>query len=902
MLASTVTASDRRDLVPPRAWSALSAAEAVARLDVDPLVGLHPDAAAARLAANGPNRLTEAPRRSPWLVFLDQFRNLLIVVLIGAAVLAGLVGDLKDTVVIAVVLLLNATLGFVQEHRAERSLAALRQMLVATAKVRRGGGVHEVLAEDLVPGDVVLVEAGDRVPADGRLVVAASLEIDESALTGESAPVPKATDAVPPGAPLAERTSMAHMNTVVTRGRGELVVTETGMATEMGDVASLLQAAHSAPTPLQEQLATLGKRLAAVGAAAVTVFFVLGLARGESLADTVLSSVALAVAAIPEGLPAVVTVTLAVGVHQMAKRNAIVKRLASVETLGSTTVICSDKTGTLTLNQMTARAVVIAGTRYRVEGEGYAADGAIVADDGSDGTDRVRPLARLALACNDSRVIDGAAVGDPTEAALVTLAAKAGVTRDRLDLEWPRLAEVPFDSARKLMATFHRDQDDRLVVAVKGGADVLLGRCATLATANGPVVLDDARRAAVEQDIEALAAEGLRVLAIAERRLPPHLLDPAVSEADLVDLVNGLVLVGLVGLLDPPRPEARHAIALCRRAGIAVKMITGDHAATASAIAAQLGLEGATRTGAELDRLDDAELAAAVEDTAVFARVAPEHKVRLVQALQANGHVVAMTGDGVNDAPALKTADIGVAMGITGTEVSKEAADMVLTDDNFATIVRAVEAGRSIYDNIVKFVRFQLSTNIGAILSLIGAQLAGLPVPFTALQVLWVNIIMDGPPAMALGVDPPSAGAMDRPPRERGAAILTARRLARLGATGGVMAAGTLGVLAVGIETGSDDHALTLAFTTFVLFQVFNALSARSETASVFGRDTLRNAKLWVALGVVVALQVAAVHVDAVQGAFGTADLTLWDWVLSTAVASTVLWFDEARKALARRG
>jgi Ca2+-transporting ATPase len=389
---------------------------------------------------------------------------------------------------------------------------------------------------------------------------------------------------------------------------------------------------------------------------------------------------------------------------------------------------------------------------------------------------------------------------------------------------------------------------------------------------------------------------------VAERRLAPEHLPDAPSEAQLVDLVDDLTLVGLVGLLDPPRPEARDAIALCRRAGVAVKVITGDHAATATAIAAQLGLTGATRTGADLDALDDHELASVVEETAVFARVSPEHKVRLVEALRSSGHVVAMTGDGVNDAPALKTADIGVAMGITGTEVSKEAADMVLTDDNFATIVRAVEAGRSIYDNIVKFVRFQLSTNVGAILSLIGAQLAGLPVPFTAIQVLWVNIIMDGPPAMALGVDPPARGTMERAPRTPSEAILTGRRLARLGATGAVMAAGTLGVLALGIETGTEERALALAFTTFVLFQVFNALCARSETTSVFSRDTLRNGKLWLALGVVVALQAAAVHVDAIQNAFDTTGFTAWDWALSTMVASSVLWFDEARKALARRG
>ena len=881
-----------------------TAPDARDHLGVDPAHGLDPKEAAARLAIVGANRLAEPPRRSPWLLFLDQFRNLLIVVLIGAAVLAGLVGDLKDAVVIAVVLVMNALLGFVQEHRAERSLAALRRMLVATAKVRRAGIVREVPAEELVPGDVVLLEAGDRVPADGRLVVAASLEIDESALTGESSPVPKGTGPSPVGAPLAERPSMAHMNTVVTRGRGELVVTATGMATEIGALAGLLQSAPTTPTPLQEQLAVLGKRLAAVGGVAVSVFFVLGVARGEPVADTVLAAVALAVAAIPEGLPAVVTVTLAVGVHQLAKRGAVVKRLASVETLGSTTVICSDKTGTLTLNQMTARAVVTGGARYRVTGEGYAPAGDILDQRGAVAAADVLAVARLALACNDSRVVDGSAIGDPTEAALVTLAAKAGVDRAALDLEWPRAAEVPFDSARKFMATFHRDaeREGAVLVAVKGGADVLLTRCTAVAGAAGPVALDAEHRRALEDAVAELAGDGRRVLAIARRELPACRIEHATSEAQLVDLVDELTLVGLVGLLDPPRPEARDAIAQCRRAGIAVKMITGDHAATATAIAARLGLEGATLTGTDLDRLDDAALATAVEDTAVFARVAPEHKVRLVQALRANGHVVAMTGDGVNDAPALKTADIGIAMGITGTEVSKEAAAMVLTDDDFATIVRAVEGGRAIYDNIVTFVRFQLSTNIGAILSLIGAQLAGLPVPFTALQVLWVNIIMDGPPAMALGVDPPAEGTMDRPPRRRGSAILTGRRLGRMAVTGAVMATGTLGVLAVGRETGSEEHALAMAFTTFVLFQVFNALCARSETASVFRRETLRNAKLWAALGIVVVLQAAAVHVDAVQGVFGTVDFTAWDWVLTTAVASTVLWFDEARKALARRG
>jgi Ca2+-transporting ATPase len=692
----------RPDLDSDRAGAPHASAPALVaeQLAVDPGNGLPEAEAARRLAEHGPNRLAEVSPRSPWLVFADQFRNVLIVVLMAAAVLAGLVGDLKDTVVIAVVLAFNAVLGFLQEHRAERSMAALRRMLQATAKVRRDASVREIPAEALVPGDVVLLEAGDRVPADGRLVATPSLEIDESTLTGESTPVAKTTDAADTDAPLAERTSMAYMNTVVTRGRGELVVTATGTATEIGGLAGLLQAAPQSPTPLQIQLAALGKRLALVAIAAVAVFFALGLARGEPLADTVLSAVALAVAAIPEGLPAVVTVTLAVGVSQMAKRGAIVKRLASVETLGATTVICSDKTGTLTLNQMTARAVVSAGTRFAVTGEGYGAGGRIVDERDGDAAPRVRRALELAVACNDSRVVDGLAIGDPTEAALVALAAKGGVTRDDVERRWPRLAEVPFDSARKFMATFHGDGDGDgdggVVVAVKGGADVLLARCATIVGPDGVVPLDGAARAEVQAHLDAMAGEGLRVLAVAERRLPAYVLEHGRDEAQLTRLTDELTLVALVGLLDPPRAEARDAIAVCRRAGIAVKMITGDHAATAGAIAGQLGLAGATLTGAELDRMDDEQLAQAVESTAVFARVAPEHKVRLVRALQANGHVVAMTGDGVNDAPALKTADIGVAMGVTGSEVSKEAAAMVLTDDNFATIVRAVEAGRGI--------------------------------------------------------------------------------------------------------------------------------------------------------------------------------------------------------------
>ncbi|HSK96600.1 MAG TPA: HAD-IC family P-type ATPase [Euzebyales bacterium] len=881
---------------PSRPWHAMEADAAVAALGVDPARGLDTAQAEQRRAQHGPNRLAEAPRRPTWRLFVDQFRNVLIVVLMVAAVLAGLVGDLKDTIVISVVLVLNAVLGFVQEHRAERSLAALRGMLAPVAAVRRDGAVAQVPADDLVPGDVLLLDTGDRVPADGRLVVARGIEVDESALTGESSPVAKSVAAVAADAPLAERVGMVHANTVVTRGRAEVAVAATGMATEIGRLAGMLQKARQPQTPLQVQLHALGVRLALLAAGAVGVFFVLGLLRGQGLAETILSSVALAVAAIPEGLPAVVTVTLAVGIHQLARRGAIVKRLASVETLGATTVICSDKTGTLTLNQMTARAVVAGGATYRVSGTGYRAEGT-VSGGGADAADgALRDVLVAAALCNDSHVDDGALVGDPTEGALVTLAATGGIDAVELRRTAPRLAELPFDSARKLMATVH-DDDGQVVLVAKGAPDVLLGHCSGVVTADGVAMLDDGARADFQRRVDDLAAQGLRVLALARRRLPAV---PEDGGDTLLQEVADLTLLGLVGLQDPPRPEARDAIATCGRAGVAVKMITGDHAATATAIARELGIAGDVVTGADLDRLSDEQLRREVARIGVFARVAPEHKVRIVAALQHDGHVVAMTGDGVNDAPALKTADIGVAMGVTGTEVSKEAAAMVLTDDNFATIVRAVHAGRTIYDNILKFVRFQLSTNLGAITSLLGAQIVGLPVPFTAVQVLWVNIIMDGPPAIALGTDPASPSAMQRRPRDPGARILTGRRLLRLAALGLVMAAGTLGVLAYGLRGGDEPRALAMTFTTFVLFQVANAFNARSEEASVFSRETLRNRRLWAALAGVVALQVAAVHVGALQTLFDTTALALRDWILVTAVASTILWVEELRKLVAR--
>lgn len=860
------------------------------------LQGLSEAEARQRLEQYGSNRLREKPPRAAWLKFLDQFKDLLVIVLIGAAVLAGAIGDIKDAVVILIVVLFNACLGFYQEYRAEATLAALKNMLAQRARVRRGGEVQEIPAKDLVPGDIVLLEAGDRIPADARVLAAHNAEVAEAALTGESHAVGKHADALPAGEhALAERYNMVFMNTVVTRGRLEVLVTATGMETEMGRITGLLETAGENPTPLQIQLDGLGKRLAIIAGVVVSLIFVLGFLRGDPLLQTIMTSIALAVAAIPEGLPAVVTVTLAIGMHRMAKNRAIVKKLSAVETLGSTSVICSDKTGTLTLNQMTARELYYRGRRFVVSGEGYSDMGSIAAADGLAAPD-FQPLLAPAALCVDSRIRDGQLIGDPTEGALLALAMKGGIVPDSLAEQRPRIAEIPFDSAHKFMATFHHD-GEWVRMLLKGAPDVLLARANRHLDAAAEALLDDTSRAAFEAENARFAGQAMRVLAVASRDIPAHDFDPA---GDLMTWAQQLTLVGLVGIIDPPRPEARDAIRLCKLAGIQVKMITGDHALTAAAIARELGLEGAVLTGAELDQIDVAGLSRHIEDTAVFARVTPEHKVKIVQALKARGHVVAMTGDGVNDAPALKNADIGVAMGITGTEVTREAATMVLTDDNFATIVGAVKEGRTIYDNIVKFVRFQLATNIGAILTVLGAQLLGLPTPFTAIQILWINIIMDGPPAMTLGLEPSRPGIMQVPPRKSDARILTLSRFWRLLAYGTIMAMGTIGVFSYGLSSGGMEHALTLAFTTFVLFQFFNVFNARAEHGTAFNRQFFANGKLWASLIGVVALQVVVVHWGLAQEIFRTVDLRLSDWGLAGLVAASVVLVEEARKLLLR--
>lgn len=885
---------DMHSEIPPHLIAeahARSTADILTELSVNPAEGLSQAEAAARLERHGANRLTEKPSRARWLLFIDQFKSYLIVVLIFAAILAGVIGDMTDALVILFVVLLNAFLGFQQEQRAEQSLSVLKKMLATSCRVRRGGIAMDVPADDLVPGDIVLLDAGSRIPADGRLVLATTLEIDESPFTGESVPVSKTAELLCPGkTPLAERANMAFMNTCITRGRGECVVTATGMQTQIGHIAQLMETTETSMTPLQVQLDAVGSRLAMLAGAVAVLLLVWGVARGEPLMETLLTAVALAVAAIPEGLPAVVTVTLAVGMHLMARRQAIVKQLSSVETLGCTTVICSDKTGTLTLNQMMVRSFFFLGRRFSVSGSGYENTGQISADDGKSLPD-FSTLLKPAVLCTDCDVQDGKVSGDPMEGALLVMAAKGGVQYRELQSQLPRTAEIPFDSTHKFMATFHR-QGDVVKLCVKGAPEVLLPLCGTSITAAGA---DALAPQIIMAEVERMAAQALRVLAVACRDVPLEEFDMC---GDHISLVQGLTFVGIVGLMDPPRNEAREAIGICHRAGIQVKMITGDHRLTAAAIAAELGIKGEIMTGAELEQTSVEQLAERLDHIGIFARVAPEHKVKIVQALKRNNHVVAMTGDGVNDAPALKAADIGIAMGITGTDVAKEAAKMVLTNDNFATIVDAVREGRRIYDNIVKFLRFQVSTNAGAIFTMILAPLFGLPVPFTALQILLVNIIMDGPPAMALGLDPANPNLMQQPPRRQDARVLSWPRLAVIGFYGAIMAAGTLVMLAYGEATGDKERATTLAFTTFVLFQFGNAFNVRSETGSAFGHNFFSNWKLWAALATVLGLLVLVVNWPVAQQIFHMRPLSALDWIFASSIAVSILLIEETRKLL----
>jgi Ca2+-transporting ATPase len=862
-------------------WYALAPDEVCRRLDVDPATGLSAGEVVARRQRYGPNKLAEEAKEPSWRAFLRQYRDLMQLVLVAAAVVSIVaLQDVSTGLVVIGLTVVNAVMGLHQEGKAAESVAALREMLIMTANVRRDGQRVQVPAEELVPGDIVGFEAGDKVPADGRILVAATLEIEEAGLTGESTPVAKSLDPVTGvDVPLGDRVDMAYMNSQVTRGRGEMVVTATGMASEVGHISGMLSGVEQEKSPLTKQLDQLTVIITIMAAGALALIIILGLARGEDFDSLFLTGITLAIAAIPTGLPAVVTMLLSVGTQQLAQRGAIVKRLKSVETLGSTSAICSDKTGTLTLNQMTARELVVVGRRFSVDGEGYSTTGRILRTEGTLESSLDPFLLPMTLA-NDAVIRDGACIGDPTEGALVVLAAKGGFDAEATRRAHPRVAEVPFDAEYKLMATFHEmDDGGRQVVRcfVKGAPDVLLARSTCYLDADGTTTPmgDGMGRVLAEND--RLASDGMRVLAVARRDFDPASFDPT---GDLLGLVADLELLALVGIVDPPRKEAKDAIALCKDAGIRVRMITGDHATTAAAIAGQLGIEGRAMTGAEFAALPDDELRAQVDGIGVVARVAPEDKVRLVSILKGQGNIVAMTGDGVNDAPALTRADIGVAMGITGTEVTKDAAEMILTDDNFATIVTAVEGGRGLYDNLMKYVRVQMIMLAGFILLFVGAGIFTVAngTPLLPLQILWINFAIDVLLAFGLGFDAPTPGLMKRRPRSPAEPVIAPALGVRLGIAGLLIAVGTLAVVAWGEDRYGLAAATTMGLTTISLLHIVAALEWRDPYRTIFTRETFANGRFNLLVLAALALTFLATTIGGLNTLLDTVPLDGHQW------------------------
>ena len=918
----------------PEPWCRDAAAVA-AELGTDVRLGLTTAEAARRLEVHGPNQLEAAEVVPAWRKLLAQFADPLIYLLLAAIVVSlvawgaeGVEGFPYEAVVIAVIVVLNAILGYVQEARAEQAVAALRRMAAATAGVVRDGREERIAVTEIVPGDVLLLAEGDAVSADARLLDAASLTVAEASLTGESEAVLKSVAALAGPTGLADRVNMVFSGTGVARGRGRALVTATGMSTEMGNVARLLGRTEEQRTPLQREVDLIGRLLglAVIGITAVVVTTILltsELEAASDIVDVLLVGVSLAVAAVPEGLPAILSVVLALGVQRMARRSAIVKRLSSVETLGSASVVCSDKTGTLTKNEMTIQKVVTASGEVDVTGSGYRPDGELRAVRGvldEALLDEVRAVIAGGSLANDAVLRNEAGEwriqGDPTEAAFLVAEAKITGLHEALQSRFRRVGEVPFTSERKLMSTLEADLESEGGVAVvtKGAPDVLLGRCTAERAAGEVRPLTDGRRSEIAGTVERFGSLALRTLAVAYRPLPAGARPPEDET-----LEHELVYLGLVGIIDPPRPEGRAAIAEAAAAGVRVLMITGDHPRTAARIAGDLGIvepDARALRGAQLDELDDEGLRAAAREVSVYARVAPEHKLRIVDALQAEGHVVAMTGDGVNDAPALKAADIGVAMGLTGTDVTKEAADMILADDNFATIIDAIREGRGIFANIRKFLRFLLSSNIGEVLTMffgvvlatvIGLDETGeaVAVPLLATQILWINLLTDTAPALAIGVDPPPGDVMRRPPRRPSDRIIDREMWVGILWVGFVMAAVTLVALDLtlrgGVLGGSGDieEARTVAFTTLVLAQLFNCFNARSDRTSAF-RQLFTNRLLWGAIALSVVLQVAVVQLPILNDAFGTTPLAPADWLLCAGLASVVLWADEAKKLLER--
>ena len=879
-------------------WHRLDASSIIHRLGSDGSSGLKQGEAARRLIEHGANELKSSHRISPWSILLAQFKNALIAILLVATALSVFLGHSAEAIAIALIVLFAVLLGFAQEYRSERALEALRQMAAPTATALRDGEEVVIPARDIVIGDVILLRSGDKAPADARLIEAINLQIEEAALTGESLPVEKQTEALDDGEwPLAERKNMVYAGTAITYGRGKGVVVATGMATEFGKTAAMLESVATTKTPLQESLDKVGSGLARAALIIVGIIVGLGLYRGQPFIEMLIFGIALAVAAVPEALPAVVTISLALGVQRMVKRNALVRRLPAVETLGSTSVICSDKTGTLTRDEMTVRQVYVAKDLFEVSGAGFEPHGEFTrAGAVVEPSEPLKLLLRAAVLTSDARLARSNGrweiKGDPTEGALVVLAAKAGLKKIDLEAQFPRVHEIPFSSEAKRMTTLHHSPSG-LIAYAKGAPEIILESCASRLTYAGEEMLDPTGKEALSKTAREMASQALRVLAVAYK-----------ANATFEDCEHDMVFVGLVGMIDPPRSEARAAIQRCEQAGIKTVMITGDHPITAEAVARELGLlnKGRVIRGSELEAMSETNFERAVEEISVYARVSPAHKLRVVTALQKKDHVVAMTGDGVNDAPALKKADIGIAMGITGTEVSKEAAAMTLIDDNFASIVAAVEEGRAIFNNIKKYLMYLLSSNIGEIGLMLGAALLGLPLPLTAVQILYVNLATDGLPALALAVDPPEEDLMRRPPRNRRTGIFT-RPVIVLMLVGGLWSM-TVNLLLFDwlLSTGrSLAEAMAMIFVLLVMIEFFKAYNFRSDRVSALQRP-FANRWLNVVILSELVLLVLIIYFPFFQLLLGTTGMRGEDWLLVIALAGTITPVLELTKWLARRG
>lgn len=883
--------SEKKDR--PVNWYQLDPAEVSEKLQSSE-AGLASAEARRRYEQYGPNKLIEKQGKSLWMMFLDQFKDFMILVLIAAAIVAGVIGEPADSIAIAVIVILNAVLGFVQEYRAEKAMAALKKLAAPSAVVIRDGQAASIPAEQLVPGDLVVLEAGNVVPADLRLIEAVQLRIQEAALTGESVPVEKDNAAIPAAdLSIGDRKSMGYKGTLVTYGRGRGLVTDTGMNTELGRIAGLLQGQDEGRTPLQKRLTAFGQKLAYAVLAICVIVFIAGLLRGEPPLLMLLTAISLAVAAIPEALPAVITISLALGAKKLVKQQALVRKLPAVETLGSVTYICSDKTGTLTLNRMIVEEVYVHGRLHQAKELSPTVRDAGEVGSPSGGNPVNLLFSAMAL-CNDTRRdASGALIGDPTETALFDLAHSKGYDRERLDERYPREAEITFDSDRKLMTTFHPWENGRLVSFTKGAVEEILERCETAFGNSGQEEVDCDN---ILETAEKIAGNGLRTLGFA-MRVWDAVPDPLTSEQAEKDMV----FIGMVGMMDPPRPEAEEAVAMCRSAGIRPVMITGDHPLTASIIAKRVGIirsvEKSVMTGKELAQLPLDAFEDRVEQVGVYARVAPEQKLKIVKALQDKGHFVAMTGDGVNDAPALKRADIGVAMGITGTDVSKEASHMILLDDNFATIVKAVREGRRIFDNIRKFIKYTMTSNSGEIFTIFLAPFLGLPIPLLPIHILWINLVTDGVPGLALTAEPGERDIMSRPPRNPKESIFAKGLGTHIIWVGLLMGAVPIITQALFINS-SQTHWQTMVFTVLCLSQMGHVLAVRSERDSFFKQGALSNKPLLGAVLLTFALQMATIYVPVLNPIFKTVPLTASELFVAILMSTVVFIAVEIEKAV----